>query len=64
MSRCSPVDIATAYGLDDRVRVPVGSRSLTPSVQTDRLFGVVARVPGYRSRGPGSVTGVTKFSEK
>jgi hypothetical protein len=24
----------------------------------------VVRVPGYRSRGPGSILGVTRFSEK
>jgi hypothetical protein len=30
----------------------------------ERLCGLVARVPGYRSRGPGSVPGATRFSEK
>jgi hypothetical protein len=30
----------------------------------DRLCGLVARVPGYRSRGPGSIPGVTRFSGK
>jgi hypothetical protein len=25
---------------------------------------VVVRVPGYRSRGPGSIPGATRFSEK
>jgi hypothetical protein len=30
----------------------------------DRLCGLVVRVPGYRSRGSGSVPGATKFSEK
>jgi hypothetical protein len=30
----------------------------------DRLCGLVVRVPGCRSRGPGAVTGVTRFSEK
>jgi hypothetical protein len=29
-----------------------------------RLCGLVARVPGYRSRGLGSIPGATKFSEK
>jgi hypothetical protein len=28
------------------------------------LCGVVVRVPGYRSRGPGSIPGATRFSEK
>jgi hypothetical protein len=29
-----------------------------------RLCGLVVRVPGYRSRGPGSIPGTTRFSEK
>jgi hypothetical protein len=29
----------------------------------DRLRGQVARVPGYTSRGPGSIPSVTRFSE-
>jgi hypothetical protein len=28
------------------------------------LCGLVARVPGCRSRGPGSIPGATTFSEK
>jgi hypothetical protein len=28
-----------------------------------RLCGLVIRVPGYRFRGPGSIPGVTNFSE-
>jgi hypothetical protein len=31
---------------------------------SDRLSGPVGRVPGYRSRGPGSIPGATMFSEK
>jgi hypothetical protein len=30
----------------------------------DRLCALVVRVPGYRSRGPGSIPNATKFSEK
>jgi hypothetical protein len=30
----------------------------------DRLFGLVVRVPGYRSRGPGSIPGTTRLSVK
>jgi hypothetical protein len=30
----------------------------------DRLCGLVVRVLGYRSRGPGSIAGATRFSEK
>jgi hypothetical protein len=29
----------------------------------DRLHGLVVRVPGYRSRGPGSISGTTILSE-
>jgi hypothetical protein len=28
------------------------------------LCGLVSRVPGYRPRGPGSIPGATRFSEK
>jgi hypothetical protein len=30
----------------------------------DLLSGPVVRVPGYRSRGPGSIPGATRFSKK
>jgi hypothetical protein len=30
----------------------------------DRLPGVVVRVPGYRSGGPGSISKATGFSER
>jgi hypothetical protein len=30
----------------------------------DRLCGLVVRVPGCRSRGPGSILGTTRFLEK
>jgi hypothetical protein len=30
----------------------------------DRLCGLVVRVPGYRSRGPGSILGAARLSEK
>jgi hypothetical protein len=30
----------------------------------DRHCDLVARVPGYRSRGPGSIPGTTRFAEK
>jgi hypothetical protein len=33
-------------------------------IQMDRLCDLVVRVPGYRSRGPGSIPGTTRFSEK
>jgi hypothetical protein len=31
---------------------------------SDHLCGLVVRVPGYRSRAPGSIPGATRFSEK
>jgi hypothetical protein len=34
------------------------------SICFDRLCGLVVRVPGYRSRGPGSIPGAARFSEK
>jgi hypothetical protein len=34
------------------------------SHKRDRLCDVVVRVPGYRSRVPGSIPGATRFSEK
>jgi hypothetical protein len=30
----------------------------------DHPCGLVVTVPGYRSRGPGSIPGATRFSEK
>jgi hypothetical protein len=33
-------------------------------IERDRLCGLVVRVPGYSSRGPGSIPGTTRFSEK
>jgi hypothetical protein len=32
--------------------------------RNDHLCGLVVRVPGYRSRGPVSIPGATRFSEK
>jgi hypothetical protein len=29
-----------------------------------RLYGLEVKVPGYRSRGPGSIPGDIRFSEK
>jgi hypothetical protein len=33
-------------------------------VVMDHLCDLVVRAPGYRSRGPGSIPGATRFSEK
>jgi hypothetical protein len=34
------------------------------SLIVDHLCGLVVIVPGYRSRGPGSIPGTTRFPEK
>jgi hypothetical protein len=34
------------------------------SLLSDRLCDLAVSVPGYRSRGPGSIPGATRFSEK
>jgi hypothetical protein len=34
------------------------------NIEFDRLCGLVVRVRGYRSRGPGSITGATRIFEK
>jgi hypothetical protein len=31
---------------------------------TDRLCGLVVRVTGYKSKGPGLIPGAARFSEK
>jgi hypothetical protein len=41
-----------------------GIFSLILNLSTDHLCGLVFRVPSYRSRGPDSISGATKFSEK
>jgi hypothetical protein len=33
-------------------------------IAKDLLCGLVVRVPGYRFRGPGSISGATDFFEK
>jgi hypothetical protein len=33
-------------------------------INFDRLCGLVVRVLGYRSGGPGSIPGTTRFSER
>jgi hypothetical protein len=36
----------------------------SPRSEVDRLCGLVVRVLGYRSRGPGSIPGTTKTKKK
>jgi hypothetical protein len=46
-------------------RLTVGRHITLPLTFTlDRLCDLVVRVPGYRSRSPGSVPGATRFSER
>jgi hypothetical protein len=40
------------------------SKNCWDNTSTDRLCGLVVRVLGYRSGGPGSIPGTTRFSEK
>jgi hypothetical protein len=67
--RANGDDDSDAYG-DDGVNVERDDDSdddfhyLTLTVKKDRLCGLVVRVPGYRSRGQGSIPGATRFSEK
>jgi hypothetical protein len=55
------VQIANKMGLQKE-----GKKIISQSLITlyDRLCGLVVRVPGYRSRGPGWISGTTTFSEK
>jgi hypothetical protein len=45
---------------------PIHTRNLFNGWTTvsSRLWGLVVRVPGYRSRDPGSIFATTRFSEK
>jgi hypothetical protein len=46
-------------------RLTVGRNvTLTSTTPPMCLCGLVVRVPGYRSRGPGSIPGAIRFSEK
>jgi hypothetical protein len=48
---------------DREAKCPVPAQETAATV-LDRLCGLVVRVPGYRSRGPGSISGAIRFSEK
>jgi hypothetical protein len=41
-----------------------GQNMINLSLFWDHLCGLVVRVPGYSSTGPGSIPGATRFSEK
>jgi hypothetical protein len=44
--------------------IPCNTYFLIIFCGSDRLCGLVVRVPAYRSRGPGTIPGATGFSEK
>jgi hypothetical protein len=44
------------------IRIPVEFSD--DALLVDRLCGLVVGVPGYRSRGSGSIPGATRFTEK
>jgi hypothetical protein len=57
--------------LDDKQSYCMQARSKSLNIVFDRLChvvdricGLVVRVPAYRSRGPGSITGASRYSEK
>jgi hypothetical protein len=51
-------------GLISEMSAELGGSFSHLCVSKDRLYGLVVRVPGYRSGGPDSSLGVTRFSEK
>jgi hypothetical protein len=57
------INLSTAGELSTTVRMEVIKAIKINTIICDRLRGLVARVPGYRSRGPGSIPGTTRFSE-
>jgi hypothetical protein len=42
----------------------MGLKLVKVYIVVDRLCGLAARVPGYRYRGPSSILGAIRFSEK
>jgi hypothetical protein len=49
----------------DRLRLPMRTDIFTCMyIEVDRLCGLVVRILGYRSGGPDSIPGTTRFSEK
>jgi hypothetical protein len=44
--------------------VQLNNNNNNNNISFDRLCGPVVRVHGYRSRGPGSIPGTTRFSDK
>jgi hypothetical protein len=44
--------------------IPLQGTTVLKKRNRDRLCGLVVRVAGYRFRGPGSIPGAARFSEK
>jgi hypothetical protein len=59
-----PVYIYDNYNTDYRGKFPVVIYRRSYDFNPSFSEGMVARVPGYRSRGPGLIPGAAKFSEK
>jgi hypothetical protein len=60
LSTLAKVSIIHSYSFPDYYIIIISSSSSS----SDNLCGLVVRVPGYRSRGPDSIPGAARFSEK
>jgi hypothetical protein len=56
------MNVSSMYSLAPNLVVSVNIVSKHKR-HSDRICRLVVRVPGYRSRGPDSITGATRFSE-
>jgi hypothetical protein len=54
----------SSYDYPIFIKQKLAEKKVHMSVNPDRLCGLVVRVLGYRSGGPGSIPGTTRFSEK
>jgi hypothetical protein len=64
MSSYSKNDILNSHCHERLISLYFQAVSENISNSKDRLCGLVVRVPGYISRGRGSIPGATRFSEK
>jgi hypothetical protein len=55
--------LSATWDLGTNSAIPLGPRKTTENLHR-ALCGLVVRVPGYRSRGLGSISGATRLSEK
>jgi hypothetical protein len=64
-SQDSSVSVAMGYGLGHRDFNSSRDKRFVFNISSgNSLCGLVVRVLGYRSRGPGSIPGTTRFSDK